>query len=212
MGINGQFKQLSLHLLEKLKSEPGLVRVFTDAKYISLPEILQGKGLFLYQKEFGEVRDDIALVIAEGQNEELEIDKYWHIMHFLLTKDSSMEPCNLPFITLENSDWDNLPLVNVVLGGTTIPEVDRDFTPVRYFMPDEVKQITNDLVKITEDCLRKIFSQSILLNPNVYKILWWEQEENFEENLETLLFIKDDMIGYFQDAVSKSHAILAWLS
>lgn len=98
MGIDGNFKQLSPYVLEKLKEKPGLVRVFTDARWISEIDVLRGRGLFLYKKEFEEIKPDIPLVIAEGKNEYLDIDKYWHGIHFLLTKDSSSwESCKLLF-------------------------------------------------------------------------------------------------------------------
>ncbi|WP_104904997.1 hypothetical protein [Nostoc sp. 'Lobaria pulmonaria (5183) cyanobiont'] len=68
MGIDGNFKQICHNLLEKIKQEPGLVRVFTHARYVSESDLMQGKGIFLYHKEFDEIKSDIPLIIAEGKN------------------------------------------------------------------------------------------------------------------------------------------------
>ncbi|MEH2066278.1 MAG: YfbM family protein [Nostoc sp.] len=210
MGINGIFMQLSHNLLEKLKQEPGLIRVFTHARYVSESDLMQGKGIFLYYKEFDEIKADIPLVIAEGRNEELDIDKAWHIMHFILTNDSSWKALQLPFLVYENSDSDGLSLVNAVMGGTPIEEYDRDFTPVRYLTNDEVKQVAEALPGITKADLKKRLNQAIILNIDIYKYTVWLGED--DELLEDLIAIKQEITEYYQDAAKKGNAMLLYLS
>ncbi|BAY21095.1 hypothetical protein NIES2100_08400 [Calothrix sp. NIES-2100] len=209
MGIYGVFRQLSHDVLEKLKEEPGLVSVFTHARWISESDLMQRKGIFLYKKEFKQIKADIPLVICEGKNEELDIEKSWHAIHFLLTKDStSWEACQLDFLVRENSDWDGLPLVNAIMGGSVIEEYDRDFPPVRYLTNDEVKQVAEALPKITEAGLKERLHQAIMLNPDIYKsTVWWEYEV-----LDALIDIKREIMEYYQDAANKGNAMLLYLS
>uniref|UniRef100_UPI0039A5F0C8 DUF1877 family protein n=1 Tax=Nostoc piscinale TaxID=224012 RepID=UPI0039A5F0C8 len=191
-----------------LKQEPGLVRVFTHARYLSESDLMQGKGIFLYRKEFDDIKADIPLVIAEGKNEELDIDKAWHVIHFLFTKDSSWDVCQLSFLVYEKSDWDGLPLVNAIMGGTPIEEYDRDFTPVRYLTNDEVKQVAEALPKITEASFQGRFYQAVSLNPDIYKSLVWLEDELLED----VIAIKQEITDYYQDAADKGNAILLYLS
>ncbi|WP_104904996.1 DUF1877 family protein [Nostoc sp. 'Lobaria pulmonaria (5183) cyanobiont'] len=136
------------------------------------------------------------------------MDKAWHVIHFLLTKDSSWQACHLPFLICENSDWDGLPLVNAVMGGTPIEENDRDFTAVRYLTNREVKQIAEALPKITEAGFQERLNQAVRLNPDIYKSTVW-----LEDNLlEDLTAIKQEIIEYYQDAADKENAMLLYLS
>src|SRR3954470_8881166 len=60
----------------------------------------------------------------------LDIDKTWHVIHFLLTGEAwGGEP----------------PLVDAVLGGTELPETDAGYGPFRYLTPAEVRATSQAL-------------------------------------------------------------------
>src|SRR5207302_6195207 len=60
---------------------------------------------------------------GDHPSDALDIDKSWHLIHFLLTGDT----------------WGgDYPLVNVVLGGTELSGTDAGYGPFRYLVHDEV--------------------------------------------------------------------------
>ncbi|MBW4607722.1 MAG: YfbM family protein [Hassallia sp. WJT32-NPBG1] len=63
------------------------------------------------------------------------------------------------------------------------------------------------LPKITEEGFRKRFNQAVMLNPDIYSTLWWEEEvfEDFQD-------IKNKIREYYQDVATKGNAMLLWFS
>lgn len=207
MGIEGNLKQLSPYVLQKLKEEPGLVRVFTYARFISEIDVMKGRQIRLHRKKLNEIKADIPLVIAEGKTEGLDIHKYWHQIHFLLTGDSSSWECSLSYLIKENPDGDNLLYVNAIMGGRAIEEYDRDYKPVRYLTPDEVKQVAVALSKISEAEFRERYDRAVDINPKVYLANWGN-----EYDLESLEDVFYEIKQYYQDAAERGNAMLLWLS
>lgn len=67
---------------------------------------------------------------------QLDIDKAWHLIHYLLTG----EPC-------EGSE----PLCNAVLGGAEIGEEDVGYGPARYLSSTEVNAVATALASISPE-------------------------------------------------------------
>ena len=84
----------------------------------------------------GETIDLTDIVWPEDESdlpEALDIDKTWHVIHFLLTGEA----------------WGGeLPLANAVLGGTELPGTDAGYGPFRYLVPPEVQATSQALAKI----------------------------------------------------------------
>src|SRR5262245_15812893 len=73
-----------------------------------------------------------------GPFAEMDIEKAWHGIHYLLT----------------GSAWEGSPPLNfLVLGGQEIGD-DLGYGPARGFSPSEVKTIANALSSVTSDALR----------------------------------------------------------
>jgi hypothetical protein len=80
------------------------------------------------------VRPELAMDLAYPEDDSsasaLDIDKSWHIIHFLLTG----EP------------WGGEgPLASAVLGGTELPGTDAGYGPFRYLTPPEVREVASAL-------------------------------------------------------------------
>ncbi len=87
----------------------------------------------------------------------LDIDKTWHIIHFLLNGDT----------------WEGAwPLVGVVLGGTEISDEDVGYGPARYLTPPEVKEVSSALTSIPADTLWSRFNADAVRRAEIYPEVW----------------------------------------
>ena len=87
----------------------------------------------------------------------LDIDKAWHAIHFLLNGDP----------------WEGEPpLVNAVLGGETIGDVDVGYGPARSLEPDEVRALADALSDISSAELLERFDPRALNEADIYPQGW----------------------------------------
>lgn len=228
MGIEGNLKQISPYLLEKLKKYPDFITVFDYAKL--LPEsnywqkhqtadiptwlkriIAEEKRLALdtlkklkkaKSKEYELIKRDIPMILEEGKVEGLELDKAWHIVSLLLT--GYQEMGIMPFLVSINNE-DNLPSVNAILCGTET-KCQATYGFYRYLMPDEVKQVGQALSTVSEENIRIRFDRGFETQIDVYATGW--EEDDFELGLEYC----ERLISYYKDAAEKGNAMLIWLS
>src|SRR5437660_6090505 len=87
----------------------------------------------------------------------LSLDKSWHVVHFLLTGERTMNPSH---------SSDN-PLHNVVIGGRPTP-IDSTFGPVRVIEKADVKKIATALSDVNTDSLRLKYSLADLNAADLY--------------------------------------------
>jgi hypothetical protein len=123
----------------------------------------------------------------------LDIDKSWHLIHFLLTGDGS------------EGDY---PLVNAVLGGKELPETDAGYGPYRYLVPDEVEAVSQALASISAEDLWSRFNASRVKSEDIYPSIWTGDEDDkayISQNYEALR-------RYFADAAASGDAMLLYLS
>lgn len=228
MGIQGKLKQISPYLLEKLKKYPDFITVFDYAE--RLPEsnywqkyqnanipawltdiIAEQKKLALdtleelkhaKPEEYKSIEPDIPTILEEGKLERLDLDKAWHTVSFLLT--GYQEMSIMPFLVSIN-DSDNLPSVNTVLCGMET-KCHATYGFYRYLMPDEVKQVSEALLNVSEENIRIRFDRGVKTKIDVYATGW--DEDDFEFGLEDC----DRLINYYQDAAKKENAMLIWFS
>jgi hypothetical protein len=87
----------------------------------------------------------------------LDVDKMWHAIHFLLNGDT----------------WEGeVPVVNAVLGGEPIGEVDVGYGPARFLKPGEVRALAEALSDIPADELLARFDPTALNDADVYPQGW----------------------------------------
>lgn len=98
----------------------------------------------------------------EEREGNIDVDKAWHGIHFLLTGDAwGGEP----------------PLVNVVLGGTELGD-DVGYGPARYLTADEVRAAAEALRDITPDVLRTRYIASDLSRNSIYPDIWGDPDDD----------------------------------
>jgi hypothetical protein len=134
-------------------------------------------------------------IYPEGEENEknIDVDKAWHGIHYLLAGDTwSGEP----------------PLANVVLGGTEIGD-DVGYGPARYLTADEVRAAADALKGITPEKLRERYVASELSKNEIYPEIWDDGDDDAIGYLATWY---ETLRDYYIDAASKGHAMIKYLS
>ena len=132
----------------------------------------------------------------EGERQvadELDIEKSWHGLHYLLTGEV----------------WGGAPpLADAVLGGRPLGD-GLSYGPAMALTPDEVKAVAGALEKVTHDQLRERYGDgSALMAADIYPQLW----DRSNEIGGYLLPYFDDLVAFYRRAADNGHAVLHWLS
>lgn len=217
MGIEAEFKQVTPYLLEKLKKYPDFVELFFNAQYLpdslfwqkftinpndpddvewfdeftlfateTLEKLKQEKP-----EEFEKLKADIPLILTEGKDKYLDVDKTWKTIHFLLTGyDYSFIPA---FLIGENEE-DRLPSINAVLSGTEIEHY-ATYGKVRYLSAHEVGQVADALSTFTHANISERLKQR-----------GWKKE-SYDYLFE---YTYNPLVRYYQDAAQKGNAMFLY--
>jgi hypothetical protein len=122
-----------------------------------------------------------------------DIDKSWHIIHFLLN----------------GKPWDGVvPFMFVVLGGDTVSAEDVGYGPARFIDPAQVKQVASALQTVSSQDLLQRWDQEAIDHAEIYPEGWTRSAEEFEYiggNYEELR-------KFFLAAATNSEAVLEWIS
>jgi len=213
MGITGNLKEIRPSTLETLRQDPAFVGLLLDAQYLPETEI-----------EFRQFPELQAQFAAEWETPELDLDKYVSELTFLLAgyipgyisssttiaelranselMAKAREKDFIPFLVIENSEWDELPLVNAVGAGTEIGH-ELGYGKARYLLPDEVTQVLNGLAALGEEGFQERLSREAE-NGNV-------QFDLGEEIQEYLLEYYNEMLNYYQETSARQNAMLLYL-
>jgi hypothetical protein len=123
---------------------------------------------------------------------EVDIDKAWHGIHWLLT----------------GHPWEGeTPWFNVVLGGTPISEA-ATYGSVRYLTPCEVEVVHKGLLNLPNDILIQRFDAHAMTKAEIYPDIWDEGDAAREYLLEYLNVVR----AVYRDASERGDAMLLWLS
>lgn len=120
--------------------------------------------------------------------DELNLDKSWHGIHFLLTGRIDEAPP---------------PLGNAILGGTEIGE-DLGYGPARYLTPDQVREVGQALAGITSDDFARRFDPQKIRQAGVYAL------EN-DATADYCVQYFEKMVAYYRDAAYQGNAMLLYL-
>lgn len=147
--------------------------------------------------------DELASLIAEPSSvgtfiypeddeheNNIDVDKAWHGIHFLLANDSwAGEP----------------PLANVVLGGTEIGD-DVGYGPAKYLTADEVLDVANALNDLSPEAFRARYNAKTLLDNEIYPQIWYDDVEAVGYLTSYYEILRD----YYLDAAAKGNAMLKY--
>ncbi|MFN3150617.1 YfbM family protein [Bremerella sp.] len=150
--------------------------------------------------------DDLATLIAdpsgvvdfiypdeEERADNIDIDKAWHGIHYMLSGDA----------------WGGeLPLANVVLGGTEIGD-DAGYGPALYITAEEVQVVADALRDITPENFRARYDAAAMKKNEIYPGFWDEAGDDVVDYLASWF---DTLRDYYIDAASKGLAMLKYIN
>ena len=131
---------------------------------------------------------------VESESEaDLDIDKTWQAIHFLLTGDA----------------WKGShPLSNAVLGGVELGDEDVGYGPARYLSASEVAEIAAHLSGISKEALISRFDLNKFRKNGIYPDGWVGSDE--EKNYITGYYHK--LVSFFQEAAKSGNAMLLYIN
>jgi hypothetical protein len=110
-----------------------------------------------------------------------DLDKSWHGIDYLLTKDATATQAPLDFLTE---------------GGAPIGDVDIGYGPARYLTPAEVQSLARALSALSDETLRARFDPADMMEKEIYPEIWDRDPA------------KDDTLGYLMDHVTMLRSAL----
>lgn len=123
----------------------------------------------------------------------LDIDKSWHLIHFLLNGET----------------WGGEgPLSQAVLGGTELPDTDAGYGPFRYLGPAEVQTTSDALAEVSSQELWSRFNADQAQAAEIYPQGWTgddEEREYVQRNFESVRQL-------YSRAAASGKAMLLYLS
>ena len=165
MSMIGNFKSCSEEKLKEL---------------LEKPDSIEG---FLYPEEF-----------VENDPTEIDLDKTWQAIHFLLT----------------DSPWEGNGPLNFIMGGKEIGDIDVGYGPARSFTSEQVKEISAALEKVNESELKNKFSSDEFNENDIYPSIW---DESVEECIEGyVLPYYRELKEFIKNASNSSQAIITYIN
>ena len=166
MSMNGNFKALSDEELDTLLAEPSRVEQL------------------LYASFFGG---------SSNGHDDLEIDKAWHGIHFLLT----------------GTAWESsLPLGFIVAGGEEVGD-DLGYGPARALRSEDVLKIETALEPLTTEELRRRFDADRMTELEIYPFGWSHDPDG---ELEYRLEFYAELRAVVRRTAERGHGLLVYLS
>jgi hypothetical protein len=165
MSMTGRYRRISAQELDALRADPAAV-----------PDFLYPHG-----------------GIRPGGDRELDVDRSWHALHFLLN----------------GHPWDGSgPLFDAVLGGTEVGEEDVVYGPARGLTPEEVRAVADALEAIPASEIRDRFDVAAMNQAEIYPHGW----QGTTEEREFLVGHYGRLVDFFRDAAEAGDAMLLYLA
>jgi hypothetical protein len=98
----------------------------------------------------------------DPENEDFDVDKAWHGIHFLLAGEAGEGPPPLNFI---------------ISGGREIGKIDVGYGPARAFTSNETSSISAALAPVTTDTLKLKCDRAAFRENDIYPDIWEEPDE-----------------------------------
>ncbi len=168
MGMVGYLRQINPFELKKLQlnPNPNAVEIF-----------LQGER---------RIR-----VVDDDYDEGVDLNKLWHILHYLLTGSAL---------------GGGSPLANAILGGEEIGS-DMGYGPARFLTPSQVREVADALSRVSNEELARRFDPEAMDAAEIYGAGRGADPELAEYALEYL----PQLVSYYSDAAAKGYAMLLYI-
>jgi hypothetical protein len=145
-----------------------------------------------------QIRDELAAWAAKRKTEvgdtEVDLDKAWHGIHYLLTG---------------SNDSNGTLASKVIMGGKNIGP-DRGYGPAQLLRPAEVKSIAHLLEETTPDILRARFKPKEMTRARIYPEIIWERDG--DEALSYVLDYYKKLVAFYQRAAERGQAVILAIS
>jgi hypothetical protein len=124
-----------------------------------------------------------------GLNENgLNLEKSWHVLHYLLTGETEeAQP----------------PLGNAILGGKEIGD-DLGYGPARFLTPQQVQEVASALASMKKEDLASRFDLDAMIKAQIYPV-------RDESELELAQEYFEDLSRYYADAAVAGNAMLLYV-
>jgi hypothetical protein len=196
MGIEVSYQRISPEKFADIQNNPELAKEFFnlgESSILSLWDMIQGNLLQNNKKRLEQLHQNEAS-IYEGSYDitktRLSLEKEWQAINYLLTGEISSD---------EKSQAEPL-LSQVVMGGTPT-KFEATYGFVRYFAPNEVKEIFLALDLVSREDIRARFD--LRGNRKIYAQDEWDEEE-----WEMLLSAINAIVCFFNIAATNDEVIL----
>lgn len=134
--------------------------------------------------------------LLEEETDEVDLDKAWHGIHFLLT----------------GSDWDGEePLSYLVKGGEYVGDVDVGYGPARRLKPNQVAAWAAALSAISADTLRLGYNPKAMLRAKIYPEIW-DQDPEEDDPLGYLLEYFDVLRSFVEQARDQGKGAIIYIA
>jgi hypothetical protein len=131
-----------------------------------------------------------------GPHVDLDVDKAWHGIHFLLT----------------GTAWEGeAPLDFVVTGGEPIGQQDVGYGPARGLSRAEVGALADALAPLSEDVLGARFDPEAMLATDIYPSIW-DRDPADDDTRGYLLHYYATLRRFVSDAARAGEALIMFLS
>ena len=120
-----------------------------------------------------------------------DLDKAWHILHFLLTGNA----------------WGGQgPLANAILGGETLGSVDVGYGPARFLRASQVVEVSEALRTVPAKQLWSRFDAQACLAADIYPTNCWTSQES-----EYVMEVYEGLRSFYQLSAQHGDAMLLYV-
>jgi hypothetical protein len=136
------------------------------------------------------------LELLDEEQDEIDLDKAWHGIHYLLT----------------GSAWEGAePLCYLVSGGETIGDVDVGYGPARALTSKQVVDFDAALSTITADELRRRFNPQAMSKAEIYPDIW-ERDPQEDDALAYLIEYFEDLKSFVEKTRAAGKGMIIYLT
>ncbi|MEM1178406.1 MAG: YfbM family protein [Acidobacteriota bacterium] len=198
MGIELVYRRLPRDQFEQLQSDPEQADAFlgTGLPGLDLDDLMAAMA---NPEVWAEKGDAIRSTYAgrDADPTRLELGKDWHVLHFLLTGESSTEP----------GHREGEPLHNVVMGGRPAG-FEATYGPARWLDAETVREVASALAGLAVEELRARFSAEAFDSAEIYPRPMpggWEVGE-----LDGLLEVYPRLVQFFREAAAAGEVMVVY--
>lgn len=210
MGMRAQCRRVTSAQLDELREDPIHIEEFVQSGFgVNADDVratlervqriglaARASGNLNDPAKRDEIQHQILRELATGgskvpyahEEDRLNLEKSWHVLHYLLTGHVQEAPG---------------PLGNAILGGEEIGE-ERDYGRVRFLTPQQVHEVADALSNVSKDALRNRFDLEAMNAAGIYTARNQEDLELAQEYFEQLS-------RFYREAAENSEAMLLWI-